>query len=451
MAPGEIRVAFLKRVHERHPRDFWVNARLGQLLIYVGKPEQAVGYYQAALAIRPGVSMVHSNLGVALTQANRPDEAIGHFRQAVALDPAGVTTRENLVPGLWNLGRKDEALREFPVALRLNPRSAVLHTLAGKILESDNQQARPSPCTDRPSRSIRNPRAAKRELRAFLMRQGREDDARVAWEKALDEDPSEHDSVVRVRRILPVPRTGGGLSARPPGLAREVRRDEELGHRGKDQPGLFAPARVGRGTASDRRPRGSRRGRSTRRRLRAYYPFFQFVQGLAEYRQGHLDRAISLMRGEASGVLGPAPRLVLAMALHQDGRVAEARKTLAEAVLAYDWRAVNGARPGRLDLPCAPPRGRGHDPARPAGVPGREATEPHDNDERLALLGVCQFMNRTLAQASLYADAFAADPQLAEDVGAGHRYSAACAAALAGSGHGEDVDNLERGGANALA
>jgi hypothetical protein len=27
------------------------------------------------------------------------------------------------------------------------------------------------------------------------------------------------------------------------------------------------------------------------------------------------------------------------MALHQDGQVAEAKKTLAEAVLAYDWRA----------------------------------------------------------------------------------------------------------------
>ena len=72
----------------------------------------------------------------------------------------------------------------------------------------------------------------------------------------------------------------------------------------------------------------------------ATYPFFQFVRGLAEYRQGHLDRAISLMRGDASGVLGPAPRLVLAMALQQSGRAAEARKTLAEAILAHDWRTI---------------------------------------------------------------------------------------------------------------
>ena len=50
--------------------------------------------------------------------------------------------------------------------------------------------------------------------------------------------------------------------------------------------------------------------------------------------------------------------------------------------------------------------------------------EPHHNDERLALLGVCQFTNRTRVLGRLYIDAFAATPQLAEDVKAGHRYRA---------------------------
>ena len=46
------------------------------------------------------------------------------------------------------------------------------------------------------------------------------------------------------------------------------------------------------------------------------------------------------MRGDASRVDGPITRLVLAMALHQDGQLAEARKTLAAAILSYDWRAT---------------------------------------------------------------------------------------------------------------
>jgi eukaryotic-like serine/threonine-protein kinase len=70
--------------------------------------------------------------------------------------------------------------------------------------------------------------------------------------------------------------------------------------------------------------------------------------------------------------------------------------------------------------------------------------QPQDNDERLALLGACQFTNRSLALARLYADAFAAAPQLAEDVRAGHRFSAARAAALAGSGRGDDGASLSQ-------
>ncbi len=46
------------------------------------------------------------------------------------------------------------------------------------------------------------------------------------------------------------------------------------------------------------------------------------------------------MRGSASRVGGPIAQLVLAMALHQDGQLAAARKTLATAILSYDWNAT---------------------------------------------------------------------------------------------------------------
>jgi serine/threonine-protein kinase len=68
--------------------------------------------------------------------------------------------------------------------------------------------------------------------------------------------------------------------------------------------------------------------------------------------------------------------------------------------------------------------------------------EPRDNTERLALLGVCRFKNRTCASARLYADAFAADATLADDPRFNHRYNATRAAALAGCGQGEDAKAL---------
>ncbi len=69
------------------------------------------------------------------------------------------------------------------------------------------------------------------------------------------------------------------------------------------------------------------------------YPYFLFTAGLARYREGRLDDAIKLMTGEAASVMGPCPRLVVAMAQHQKGHHDQARSTLAAAVNSYDWRA----------------------------------------------------------------------------------------------------------------
>jgi serine/threonine-protein kinase len=140
-------------------------------------------------------------------------------------------------------------------------------------------------------------------------------------------------------------------------------------------------------------------------------------------------------------VLGPGPALVIAMALHQKGQADEARKTLASAVVSYDWSAnqvrdIHGCilhtlRREAESLILANLR---------AFLEGKY--QPQDTDERLALLGACQFTNCTRARARLYADAFAGAPSLADDLVAGHRYSAARAAAQAGCGHGADAAAL---------
>jgi serine/threonine-protein kinase len=43
----------------------------------------------------------------------------------------------------------------------------------------------------------------------------------------------------------------------------------------------------------------------------------------------------------------------------------------------------------------------------------------------------------------LYGEAFTADSKLADDLKAGHRYNAACCAALAGCGQGKDAGTLD--------
>jgi hypothetical protein len=66
-----------------------------------------------------------------------------------------------------------------------------------------------------------------------------------------------------------------------------------------------------------------------------------------------------------------------------------------------------------------------------------------DAAERLAFAQFCQrYKKLPRAAAGFYADAFAAVPKLAADPRSGRRYNAACAAALAAAGRGEDAVKL---------
>jgi Tfp pilus assembly protein PilF len=68
---------------------------------------------------------------------------------------------------------------------------------------------------------------------------------------------------------------------------------------------------------------------------------------------------------------------------------------------------------------------------------------PANAAERIQLAQVCYTKRLHRAAASLYAEAFTAEPKLADDLGASHRYNAARAAALAGCGVGNDADKLD--------
>ena len=69
--------------------------------------------------------------------------------------------------------------------------------------------------------------------------------------------------------------------------------------------------------------------------------------------------------------------------------------------------------------------------------------QPTTSDERLGLADWCEIKKLHHAAAGLYAAAFAADPKLADDLKAGHRYDAACSASLAAAGQGEDAAKLD--------
>jgi hypothetical protein len=74
----------------------------------------------------------------------------------------------------------------------------------------------------------------------------------------------------------------------------------------------------------------------------------------------------------------------------------------------------------------------------PAILTGEES--PANTGEAINLAQMCQQHKQFhAASARLYADAFAAEPKLAADPNTWNRYNAACSAALAAAGQGEDA------------
>ena len=178
----------------------------------------------------------------------------------------------------------------------------------------------------------------RREVPPELMRQGRLEEARVAWQAALDCNPLDHNAWFGYAELcLFLGREDEYRRARQDLLARfSITKNPYFAER-TGRACLLMPA-----TGEELRQAAALARRAAASDPSAHggdYSWFLFARGLAEYREGKLEQAIATMSGDASRLDGPMTRLVLAMALHQDGQLAEARKTLAVAILSYDWKA----------------------------------------------------------------------------------------------------------------
>ena len=440
-ANNEELVPFLKRSQQAHPDDLLLNVALGDLLMQPGRnPGEAVRYFQAVAAIRPDLDLGYYKLGTALSAAYRDGEAIEQFRKAVKVDPTSVLSHLGLAILLMRQGLHDEGVRQLQAGIRANPMVVSLHLFLGNQLNAEGRPTEALPYFRQAVALDPKNSSVQRGLRETLVSLGQADEALADWEKVIDANPLRHADCCgyaefclylgrepEYRRARQTLLNRFGAATDPNVMERTARACLLLPAAGDEL--LQAVALADRAAAAEL-------SKSPGTHLDSI-----FAQGLAEYRQGQFDRAITLMRGEAAKVPGPGPHLVLALALHRNGQVAEARKALAAAVLAHDWRAhwavdQNGwifhVLRGEAEALILPDLA--------AFLAGKH--QPQDADERLALLGICQFTGRSLVLAGLYRDAFAADPRLAEDLIGGHRYSAARAAALAGCGRGEGAAGL---------
>jgi tetratricopeptide (TPR) repeat protein len=133
---GEDAVELLSAAQARFPNDFWLSYHLAVALYHAKRWDEAIGYYHAALALRPDAVAVHVCLGAALFDKGKPDEAIGCFQRALQLGPESAVAHHELGNALQAKGQLDEAIAHYQHALRLDPEYAPAHNDLGHALHT---------------------------------------------------------------------------------------------------------------------------------------------------------------------------------------------------------------------------------------------------------------------------------------------------------------------------
>jgi hypothetical protein len=383
-------LAAFDRAIEIDPRNAWAYLNRGNALNHLGRFEEALAACDRAIEIDPQDAAAHNNRGNALSGLGRLEEALAACDRAIELDPQDALAHTNRGNALSDLGRFEEALVELDRSIELDPRVARTHISRGNTLEDLGRFEETLAATERAIEI--DPRNATAHFNAgnVLYRLGRLEEALAAYDRALEidpRDPQAHSN--RVAVLIALRRLEEALATCD--LVLEID------------------------------PRNAK---------------------------AHINRGVALNdKGEVEAAIGAYREAILL-----DPDVAEAHCNLGHALM----------RRGRFQeaVPCFR---RGHElGSRRAGWPYPSGEWIEDAERRAELdrhldlmlsgharprdalertdLALALYANARHAEsARMYAEAFAEDAALAEDVAKGHRYNAACSASLEAARGGPDA------------
>jgi serine/threonine-protein kinase len=402
---------------------------LGGMLLSDGHRQAAWTLLRSAQQRHPADFWINYLLGHYLEE-ERPLEAVGYIRAAIAIRPDSDQAYTLLNRALRAAGDASGSADALHQAVALNPTRSNIEDLA-----------------------------------RLMASQGELEEVHDLWAKVLAHNPPNHDTWYGYAQLcLFLGKEDEYRNTRDAMLSRFEFTDDWITAERTSLASLLLPLS---GTGLTRVAAVADRAvADARKSSEPDNGYVQFVKGLSEYRQDHFAQAASLLQTSAQKIPNrPGPLLVLAMTQFKSGSSAQAKKTLANVITIYDWKELHDdhatvwtshilrREAERLILPNLP-----------AFVQGKY--QPQDNDERLALLGTCQSEGLYRAAAQLYADAFAADPALAERLTAecltraahesdahnrievlraAPRYLAARCAAAAAFGLGKDTPALSEG------
>jgi tetratricopeptide (TPR) repeat protein/predicted Ser/Thr protein kinase len=353
--------AFLRQAQRRHPDDFWVNHVLAHVLIAdlrPPRPEEALSYFRAALALRPRSPGAQYNVGNALLALGDLDGAAACYLRALELNPQYASANANLGLVLWKQKDKDlpGAAARLREAVKLNPKDARAHYNLGSVLQDQGDLPGAEASFRRALASVARDAVILNNLGAVFQGQGDLSRAEASFRRALAVDAKDFLIHINLGNLL---------------------------QRRGDLTGAVACYR--RALAID--PKCAEA---------------HCALGLAFLDQGNLREALTEV---------------------QTGHDLGSRRK--------DWSLPSGKWLEHCQR-CLELDGR-----LPAILKGE--ARPAGAAECIALGELCRYKRLYAPSVRFYTEAFKADARWADSLQVGNRYRAACSAALAGCGQGEET------------
>lgn len=120
---------------EKNPQDADSLSNLGQVLVKMNRPADAIPYLQRAVSLSPDQWTYQFNLARALGLVGRLDESIDGYRHAQQLLPDDYVTTFNLALSLHKKGDEPAAVEQYQKAINLQPDDASFRKALGISFE----------------------------------------------------------------------------------------------------------------------------------------------------------------------------------------------------------------------------------------------------------------------------------------------------------------------------
>ena len=128
--------AAYREAAEAGPRSVLPLFGMGNLLVQAGRYEEAVGWYERAVAVDPGHAAVRISAGHALAVSRGPDglAAVQCYQDAMEIDSEDVSLRAGYGTALAMGGNHAGAAEQCRLAIKLDPHDAAAHVGLGNAL-----------------------------------------------------------------------------------------------------------------------------------------------------------------------------------------------------------------------------------------------------------------------------------------------------------------------------